>query len=1081
MNEKIASRKTHTGSTHYFILIIFVSLFFPSASIYAADLTIDVNAAAFIRTIPETLFGTNLTAWDGSQNGGNSHFNNLLIASGQKNLRWPGGSWGDAYLWSDMEGPNGSNGWIVSYSETLYMLGKTGGTIQPIVNFPGYWFNADHNDAEAIAAAVAWVQDQKNRTPSAQYWEIGNEIGGSWEAGWFEGINGTYYGDLFADFYIAMKAVNSNIKIGAVAEPYDSNQPWYTYEGLWTRDTLTAAYAKGVVPDFLIVHAYPGTGCDGSYNPTLLGAKVDEIEDFTESMNSIIADVLGPEYVGQIKYWLTEWNSGGIDNTYERWRLYVSAMLQLQYVLEMAKNGWEGSNNWGTSYYTTEGDYPMWYTFPNWYVYPFLTNKFGREMVSAESTNSIVRAYASRDDANNLTIFIINNSPNSDLTAELNITGLIAQASGQSWLMQGAGTTPSGGTTPLQDLRDIKINGSVHPDPLTINSLAGVSFTSGNTFDVNLPRSCMLLLNVPIYVPTQAPYDGNAWTIPGTIEAENYDLGGQGIAYHDNSSGNDGNNFRTDDVDIETCLEGGFDVNGIYAGEWLEYTVNVESTAIYQFQARVASADSNGILHLQLDGENLTGQLNFPSTGGDQNFISYDVNGLLLESGSHILRLVFDSNDWNINWLKFTKIGEGSGNILREWWLNIFGSEVNSLTSSSAYPNKPFDKELITNMDVPSNWADNYGTRIRGYINPITDGNYTFWVAGDDRAQLWLSTDIEPRNAVLTAYTPTFTNSHEWDLNPQQQSLPIWLTGGQKYYIEILHKDGSGADNVSAAWQGPEFERQVVDGLYLSPYIPIKKCTVKAGKIIGLDNISFSGDLAAAIEQLISSGTVNIKIYSLADDYLVYEQNIGFNAFTQKKNTYTYKYKPAAGLPGAITLLKFDTGKKTFTLDAKNINLTGLSCPFYVTFDTGGYCGTGVADETIVNRKKSIPIRLLSGYADTLALSKIKTTDNTEPNSDKLSAKGTLTVKDDSVVTQGLTITWGEQTFNIPGDQFLLVKTGRYKCFYQYAGAVASCDFDFTNCKFTINIKNVRIDAHSGIVTFGFVFGNYDKTVEVSL
>ena len=129
MNEKTDSRtKRCTENKHPgFIITTFALAFLPlTVSLYAADLTIDVNAAAFIRTIPETLYGTNLTAWDGYQNGSNSRFNDLMTASGQKNLRWPGGSWGDAYLWSDMEGPGGSNGWIVSYNETLYHARQNG-------------------------------------------------------------------------------------------------------------------------------------------------------------------------------------------------------------------------------------------------------------------------------------------------------------------------------------------------------------------------------------------------------------------------------------------------------------------------------------------------------------------------------------------------------------------------------------------------------------------------------------------------------------------------------------------------------------------------------------------------------------------------------------------------------------------------------------------------------------------------------------------------------------------------------------------------------------------------------------------
>ena len=43
---------------------------------------------------------------------------------------------------------------------------------------------------------------------------------------------------------------------------------------------------------------------------------------------------------------------------------------------------------------------------------------------------------------------------------------------------------------------------------------------------------------------------GLPWMVPGTIEAEDYDTGGQGIAYNDQTAGNKGRQYRTDDVDI---------------------------------------------------------------------------------------------------------------------------------------------------------------------------------------------------------------------------------------------------------------------------------------------------------------------------------------------------------------------------------------------------------------------------------------------------------------------------------------------------------------------------------------------------
>jgi hypothetical protein len=80
--------------------------------------------------------------------------------------------------------------------------------------------------------------------------------------------------------------------------------------------------------------------------------------------------------------------------------------------------------------------------------------------------------------------------------------------------------------------------------------------------------------------------------IPGRIEAEDYDLGGEIVAYHDTTLGNEGGEYRSDDVDIEITTDrgGGYDVGWIEEGEWLAYTVDVRSTGLYDIQVRVASA-----------------------------------------------------------------------------------------------------------------------------------------------------------------------------------------------------------------------------------------------------------------------------------------------------------------------------------------------------------------------------------------------------------------------------------------------------------------------------------------------------------
>jgi len=148
----------------------------------------------------------------------------------------------------------------------------------------------------------------------------------------------------------------------------------------------------------------------------------------------------------------------------------------------------------------------------------------------------------------------------------------------------------------------------------------------------------------------------------------------------------------------------------------------------------------------------------------------------------------------------------GTGAILREWWTGIPGTAVSDLTSDVNYPDNSSGRELITKLQGPTNWADNYGTSIRGYVIPPVNGSYVFWIASDANSELWLSTNNNPANAVLIAYMPG---------NPQ--SSPKSLVTGQKYYVKVLHKAGVGNDDISVSWQGPGISQQIIDGLYLSP------------------------------------------------------------------------------------------------------------------------------------------------------------------------------------------------------------------------------------------------------------------------
>jgi uncharacterized repeat protein (TIGR02543 family) len=162
----------------------------------------------------------------------------------------------------------------------------------------------------------------------------------------------------------------------------------------------------------------------------------------------------------------------------------------------------------------------------------------------------------------------------------------------------------------------------------------------------------------------------------------------------------------------------------------------------------------------------------------------------------------------------------GSGTILREYWLNVQGATVASLTGNANYPNNPTGSGSLSSFEGPTNSGDQYGSRVRGYVHPPITGAYTFWIASDDASDLLLSTNDSPVNATRIAFVSEWTDSRQWTKFPSQRSASINLVGGQKYYIEAIQKEATGGDNLAVSWQGPGMTQAVIPGNFLSPFVP---------------------------------------------------------------------------------------------------------------------------------------------------------------------------------------------------------------------------------------------------------------------
>lgn len=150
------------------------------------------------------------------------------------------------------------------------------------------------------------------------------------------------------------------------------------------------------------------------------------------------------------------------------------------------------------------------------------------------------------------------------------------------------------------------------------------------------------------------------------FEAENYDRfygAVDGTEYHDTDSGNSGGQYRSQNVDIETCSEGTYNVGWTAAGEWLLYPWRPTGTT-YTLTIRHAGT-SNGTCHLEVDGVNKTGTISLPSTGGWQTWATKTVGSFTTTAAFHDVKLVMDSAGYNINYFTLTP-GGGGGPIATE-------------------------------------------------------------------------------------------------------------------------------------------------------------------------------------------------------------------------------------------------------------------------------------------------------------------------------------------------------------------------------------------------------------------------------
>ncbi|MGA9450053.1 MAG: PKD domain-containing protein, partial [Verrucomicrobiia bacterium] len=281
---------------------------------------VGVNAAAPVRTVDARVFGINNVAWDGEEDapGTIDQVTNMGIGA----LRWPGGSWGDGYHWTNeaMQYGNTSPRTWGSFT-TNFIHTATNAQAQAFIIA---------NYGSSTPEEAAWGVAEMNITNHAnfKYWEIGNEVGGSWELDCntnppWQPHDPWTYAMRFAQYYAQMKAVDPTIKIGAVADTTEDGTSNYnnhaavnpvtgvTHYG-WTPVMLYTMRTNNpnALPDFLIEHNYAPSDGD-LYN--LLWAKqwVIDAANLRMMLNDYVGYYLGTNIATNIELCGTEYGPGG--------------------------------------------------------------------------------------------------------------------------------------------------------------------------------------------------------------------------------------------------------------------------------------------------------------------------------------------------------------------------------------------------------------------------------------------------------------------------------------------------------------------------------------------------------------------------------------------------------------------------------------------------------------------------------------------------------------------------------------------------------------------------------------------------
>ena len=172
-----------------------------------------------------------------------------------------------------------------------------------------------------------------------------------------------------------------------------------------------------------------------------------------------------------------------------------------------------------------------------------------------------------------------------------------------------------------------------------------------------------------------------------------------------------------------------------------------------------------------------------------------------------------------------------------EYFADITGILVEDLTEDEKYQNNAVDEVLyLSAFDTKTAFdrkGDNYGARISGWLLPDRSGDYGFFIASDDAGELYISSDETKENLEIVVQELNWSN--QFEEGGDEEGYPFDpFVAGNRYYTELIYKEGSGGDGAMIAWRHVDDEETIsisklkpISGQHIGTYVDPAGSSIK--------------------------------------------------------------------------------------------------------------------------------------------------------------------------------------------------------------------------------------------------------------